>query len=104
MTGQWIGPDDSLAVGQVGFLIENHHTLNGWRRHTVRDTPARTNQSQMPLLRGWCGTYNDVSTRAHGVVRVGRAAKNGRAYVHELTGADLAAALDEMGYPELYPG
>jgi len=32
---------------------------------------------------------------------VERVAKNGRAYVRELEGAELVAALDELGYPEL---
>ena len=101
MTGQWIGPDETLTIGQVGFLVEHHNTLQGWRRYDVRDLPAKTNQSLEPRLHGWCGSYNDVSTHARGMVKVERVAKNGRAYVRELDGDELAAALEEFGYPDL---
>ena len=70
-------------------------------RYELRSTPAHTNQSHEPRLHGWCGTYNDLSTSARGMVRVERMAKNGRAYVRELEGDELAAALEELGYPEL---
>lgn len=101
MTAQWIGPDESLTAGQIGFLVEHHDTLAGWRRYDVRDLPARTNQSLEPRLHGWCGSFNDVSTHARGMVRVERIAKNSRAYVRELDGDELAAALEEFGYPDL---
>jgi hypothetical protein len=52
---------------------------------------------------GWCGSYNDLSTSGCGMARVVRVARNGRALVETLAGYDLAAALDELGYPELYP-
>ncbi|MBK6287187.1 MAG: hypothetical protein IPF49_06015 [Gammaproteobacteria bacterium] len=101
VNGQWIGPDESLTVGQVGFLVEHHNTLAGWRRHDVRDLPARTNQSLEPRLHGWCGSYNDISTHARGMVRVERMAENSRAFVRELEGDELAAALEDLGYPGL---
>ena len=103
MTAFWVGPDETLIVGKIGFLVAKHHTLKDWTRHELRDAPAHTNPSHVPRLTGWCGTYNDVSTTASGMARVERVAKNGRAFVRELTGAELTAALDEFGYPELAP-
>jgi len=101
MIAMWIGPDETLAVGQIGFLIEHSHTLKGWSRYALRDVPAHTNQSNEPRLHGWCGTYNDLATHARGMARVERVARNGRAFVRELEGDDLATALDEFGYPDL---
>jgi len=103
MTSMWIGPDENLAVGQVGFLVEKHQTLKGWTRYELRDVPAHTNQSIEPRLQGWCGTYNDLATHARGMAIVDRVARNGRAYVRDLEGAELEAALDVLGYPELAP-
>lgn len=100
MTTQWIGPDENLSVGDVGFLI-NHSPEGKASRFFIRDTPAHTNQSHEPRLYGWCGSYNNMSTSACGVVRVERVAKNARAFVRELEGDELAAALEELGYPEL---
>lgn len=98
---QWIGPDETLSVGDVGFLVGFSNTVKGSTRYALRDTPAYTNQSHRPLLYGWCGTWNDLSTNACGMVRVERVAKNGRALVRQLEGAELTAALDDLGYPEL---
>ena len=100
---RWIGPDETLSVGDIGFLIEKSHNTAGWERYELRDTPAYTNQSRQPRLDGWCGSYNDLSTSACGMVKVERMAKNGRALVRELEGDELAAALEELGYPELMP-
>lgn len=97
----WIGPDESLTLGQYGFLIETSHTNDGWIQYTLSDTPARTNRSHEPKLYGWCGTWNDIATHARGMYRVVRLARNHRAYVEELEGADLGAALEELGYPNL---
>jgi len=102
MTTQWIGPDDSLSVGDVGFLIEKANPYNGgWERWELRDTPPYTNQSHMPRLHGWCGSYNDVSTHGHGVGEVIRVAKNGRCLIKILEGEDQQAILDDLGYPDL---
>jgi hypothetical protein len=103
MTSQWIGPDDSLTVGQIGFLVEKHHAVKGWTRFELRDIPAHTNESREPQLDGWCGTDNGLATYARGMARVERVARNGRAYVVELDGGDLVAALAELGYPDLAP-
>jgi hypothetical protein len=103
MTTLWIGPDETLTAGQIGFLVEKSHTLNGWTRYELRDTPPYTNQSRQPMLHGWCGSYNDLSTSGHGMARVVRLAKNGRALVQELEGNELVEALEEFGYPELAP-
>lgn len=102
MTTQWIGPDDSLELNDIGFLIEKSNPVNGgWERWELRDTPPHTNQSNMPRLYGWCGSYNDVSTNGHGVGKVIRVAKNGRCLIQVLEGDAQQAALDELGYPDL---
>ena len=103
MNSMWIGPDETLSAGDVGFLIAQTNVLRSSTRYELRGIPAHTNQSHEPRLHGWCGTYNDLSTGARGVVRVERTAKNGRAFVRELAGGELTAALDELGYPELTP-
>lgn len=95
----WIGPDLTLEVGQTGFLIEHSHATQGWTRHNLTMLPAHTNVSHQPKLNGWCGTWNDVATRAHGVWVVERIARNGRAFIRELEGESLRAALDDLGYP-----
>lgn len=100
----WIGPDDTLVVGQAGFLIERSNVMQGWRRHSLESLPAHTNQSRRPRLHGWCGTTNDVATYAHGMARVVRLAGNGRALVEVLAGDELRQALPELGYPELGEG
>lgn len=97
----WIGPDETLRVGDVGFMVRHANAMKGWVRIEIRDTPAHTNQSHQPRLSGWCGTTNDVATYADGMARVERVAKNGRALVRRLESDDLAAALEELGYPEL---
>lgn len=98
---KWIGPDDMLAVGQTGFLIEKTHSIDGWTLFELRDLPAHTNVARMPKLHGWCGSWNDVSTYGRGVWRVERVARNGRALVRELEGDHLTAALEELGYPDI---
>lgn len=99
---RWIGTEnDQFEIGQTGFLVEVSHTMKGWTRFDLRDRPATTNQSYGPRLHGWCGTTNDIAIYGHGMARVERIAKNGRAFVRQLEGDDLLAALDELGYPEL---
>ncbi len=101
MTTMWIGPDETLNVGDKGFLIEISHTTDRWERHELRDTPAYTNQSRKPKLNGWCGSYNNVATYGRGVWEVVRVAKNGRAFIKELEGDEMQAVLDYLGYPDL---
>lgn len=103
MTTRWIGPDPLLAVGDMGFLVENYNESTGGSQFFLRDTPAYTNRSHEPRLSGWCGTWNNIGTHGHGIARVIRVARNGRALVSSLEGAELAAALEEFGYPELMP-
>lgn len=101
MKTQWIGPDENLALDQVGFLIRFSNENNAGTRYVLRDTPASTNQSHEPRLHGWCGSYDNISTTAEGMVKVIRMARNGRALVQELEGEELANGLEELGYPEL---
>jgi hypothetical protein len=102
MAQKWIGPDETLSVGDVGFLIEQTHENQGWTRYDFRITPAHTNMSREPKLFGWCGTTNNLSTHGRGMARVIRVAKNHRVLVEGLAGAEVEAALEELGYPELY--
>ena len=99
---RWIGPDDQLSVGDVGFLVEYSNAFKHSEQYALQDSPAYTNVSHQPQLYGWCGTWNDTSTNACGMVKVERVAKNGRALVRPLEGAELQAALEELGYPELF--
>lgn len=99
---RWIGIEsDQFTAGETGFLVELHHVTKGWRRFELRSHPPRTNMSFVPRLHGWCGTSNDVACHAHGMAVVERVARNGRAFVRELDGEELHAALDDLGYPEL---
>ena len=98
----WIGPDEMLKVGDFGFLIEKSHDNHGWTRYELCDTPEVANISREPRLYGWCGSYNNLSTTGCGMYRVKRVAKNSRCYIEQLEGAELAAALEDLGYPELY--
>jgi hypothetical protein len=99
---RWIGPDETLSLGDVGFLICFTSDNNGHsERWELRDTPAHTNQSNMPKLEGWCGSYNNRSTDAHGMGKVIRIAKNSRCLIEEIFDEELAAALELLGYPKL---
>ena len=100
---RWIGPDYALLLGAEGFLVECSDLTRSGCPTTCRlhDTPSRANQSREPRLYGWCGTTNNVSVTALGVWRVERMARNDRLYVRQLTGADLTAALEDLGYPDL---
>jgi len=101
MTQKWIGPDENLKVGDVGFLIEFSNPYDSSERYELRDTPAITTGSRMPQLEGWCGSYNNLATYGRGMVKVIRVASNGRCLTEELAGIELVAALEELGYPEL---
>jgi hypothetical protein len=102
MTQKWIGPNENLAVGDVGFLIKQTNENQGWTRYDLRITPAHTNMSRQPKLYGWCGSYNNLSTTAEGMAKVIRVAKNHRVLLEEIDGQEVEAALEELGYPELY--
>ena len=99
----WIGPDERLQLGDVGFLVEISHTMRNSERFELRDLPAFTNHSHRPTLTGWCGTTSDIACYAHGMAKVVRVARNGRALVQQIDGAELATALEELGFPELMP-
>lgn len=98
----WIDGDDAIQVGYIGFLVRTIRRNDGdaetWSLH---GSPMRTNQSCQPRLTGWCGETNNISYYAHGMARVTRCAANGRVRIAQLCGADLAAALEAAGYPEI---
>lgn len=103
----WIGSDhpgdpcNTYTVGLAGFLVEHSNAVRGWTRYELRDHPAQTNRSFKPRVWGWCGTDNDVGTYGAGIARVERIARNGRALVKVLSGAEAVAVLNDLGYPEL---
>ena len=98
----WIDADDSLSIGDRGFLVCNENTMKGWQRHYLRDTPPRTNVSLADTPYGWCGTYNDLATYGCGAYEVIRVARNGRLLLQEITDAEtLSGFLEEFGYPDL---
>lgn len=103
MSMKWIGPDENLILGEVGFLVRLRQEIQGWERIILRDRPVYTHRSRQPLLEGWCGSLNDLSTYGEGMARVERIARNGRALVRSLDGDELVAALEELGFPELAP-
>lgn len=98
---QWIDGDDLHQVGDVAFLVKKSNPLQRWTRFDLQDRPAHTNVSHAPRLHGWCGSWNDTSTFAQGLVRVSRIAKNGRMLVTQVSVLELDAELERLGYPEL---
>ena len=97
----WIDDQEGFEIGEAGFLIEHENQIVGSDHYSLSPTPAHTNQSRMPRLRGWCGSYNDLSTYACGAWRIVQQAKNGRMKIRRLTGEDLQAFLEQSGYPDL---
>lgn len=94
--------DDCSSVGDTGFLVKSFSTNHARETYHLRDEPLRTNRSHEPKLFGWCGETNNVSRTAMGVWRIAKANKAGtRVLIAQVTGAELAAFLDEAGYPEL---
>lgn len=98
----WI---DACDVSDIGFLVSN--TRQGSEPYvTLRDYPARTNQSRQPRLEGWCGTTNDVSCHAKGLARFVRYNSSRTRVLVQLIAPESVAAreyLEAEGYPELIP-
>ena len=105
-TSMWIGghkaASDGFCVGDAAFLVRFSNAVRDTERYELRDLPANTNLSHEARPRGWCGTWNNVSTDGLGVWRVAKIAKNGRVQIAEVTERDeLSAFLNEYGYPDL---
>lgn len=95
---------DVIKPGYVGYLVSKSHATKGWETFTLGEEPARTNVSREPRLHGWCGSYNDVATHAHGIAKVVKINKaETRAYVTVLAddSPEAEAFKEETGYPEL---
>lgn len=101
ITSQWIDGTNLQRVGEIGFLVEQSNPYDKTRRFSLNDRPAHTNCSHKPRLYGWCGSWNNTSTFAHGVHRVERVAQNGRVLVKHVSSLELDAQLEKLGYPEL---
>jgi hypothetical protein len=101
----WIDGDcySNQSVGDVGYLVErtNHNRRSTTMR--LQDRPPYTNQSYQPRLTGWCGETDNISVTGHGMARVVRVATNGRLMITRIHGAELSAALEQTGFPELDP-
>ena len=97
---KWIDCDD-LAVDQKGFLV-CIEPFQAAERYELRDRPPLTNQSREPRVVGWCGTGNAGAVYACGLWEVVKLARNGRAKICQLVERqEIAAALEELGFPEL---
>jgi len=101
ITAKWIDGTDYMRVGDVGFLVERSNPYQRLQRFELQDTPPHTNQSHQPRLYGWCGSWNNFSTYGHGLHRVEKIARNGRAYVRHVSILELDMELEKLGYPQL---
>ncbi len=103
-TPRYVDANYMLAIGDYAFLVECLNTNNATTRWVLRETPQRTNQSREPRLEDWCGETDNVSRYARGLVKVTGETKNGdRQRIAQVHGAELATALEALGYPELIP-
>ena len=100
----WIDYDDAETIqGEIGFLVrtQDQNVSGSPETYHISLRPAHTNQSREPRLRGWCGTTQGQATFAEGLAKVVRVTKNDRAMVARVPQSEEAAALEELGYPEL---
>ena len=99
----WIDGDEwgcDVAVGERYFLIETTHYNHGsMTTYALSDRPAYTNQTGEPRLHGWCGTTDNRSVSAEGMVEVVCIAKNGRIKIRQI--APTLEVLEKFGHPEL---
>ena len=95
---------DYADTGTIGYLVRTLNTNDGGERYSLRERPARTNQSHEPRLTGWVGETNNRSSCAIGCYRIVRTNRAGdRAQVVRVEGTELADFLAGDGYPELIP-
>lgn len=103
MSAIWIDDENCefpFGSFRIGFLVEvDREQDGGAKTYSLRQHPARGNQSGAPTLEGWCGSWNNVSTYGRGLARVARQAKNGRLCLARVPATP--GLLDELGYPEL---
>lgn len=102
----WMGPHaphgyKEPAVGITGFIVEVANLDTGASRFELRDHPVTRERTLEPTLYGRTEAINNRRYGAHGMGRIVRVARNERYLVEELSGADEAAALEELGYPDL---
>ncbi len=89
-------------VGTIGYLVRTLDTGSGRESYALHDRPLRTNMSHEPRLFGWCGTTNNRSKTACGLVKiVALNGANDRAQIESVTGDEGKAFLERDGYPEL---
>jgi hypothetical protein len=60
--------EGTLAVGDVGFVVERSH--EGVDVTQVWKLPARTNMSHEAKLRGYCGETNNIVITARGACEI----------------------------------
>ena len=99
---KWIDCENGI-VGTIGYLVGVVDTSRGGGpRYSLRERPARTNQSHEARLEGWCGETDNRSVTADGAWKIVRVnAAGDRAQIVRLEGASLAAFLEGDGHPEL---
>lgn len=103
MATHWLkyNPLNEWQKGDVGYLIMTSPDRRGGDYYTLSTAPARTNMSHEPMLEGWCGSYNNVSTYACGVARVVRATEAGCVQVWKEDDSEkILAILDKLGWED----
>ena len=99
---KWIDEQPHTLEGEIYFLCRKSPEGQAARWY-LDPSPARTNISHEPKLRGWCGTTNHTALYAHGLARVEKFAKNGRCCISVVAwdSPEGQAALEALGYPSL---
>ncbi len=89
-----------FAVGDLGFLVSREG--EGIDDYTLSRKPATLVGQDTPRLRGFLGSWNNVAEIAHGLGRVVAVdAENDTIRVVPVVQTKVAAALADLGYPEL---
>jgi hypothetical protein len=104
MKNVWIDANEH-EVGDVGFLIETQNLNRPQQepQYHIQNNPGRKNLSGEASLDEWLGNTNNIYRAAHGIGKIVRVTKNGRALVAILNEAETERALEELGYPDLIP-
>lgn len=90
-------------VGAVGFLVEHYRPGKG-SSHELRAEPMTDYRSGRPALEADGQPWNNVHPYGRGLYRVARYAKSTlRVCLSRVPAADVATALEGLGYPELIP-
>lgn len=87
--------------GEVAFLIQYYYPGSDAAAYKLSLTPARQYRDNKPVIKGFCGSYNNRHVLAEGVVRIARLTEAMKAYVVPLEGDSLQSALRQLNADEL---